>query len=53
MRMAPNTSNTNPITIRSAGKPTNSSIQELANIVKESGRNPAQRDTFFKILKKF
>ena len=38
---------------RAAGKPTNSSIQELANIVKESGRNPAQRDTFFKILKKF
>ena len=38
---------------RAAGKPTNSSIQELANIVKDSGRNPAQRDTFFKILKKF
>jgi len=38
---------------RAAGKPTNSSIQELANIVKESGKNPAQRDTFFKILKKF
>ena len=38
---------------RAAGKPTNSSLQELANIVKESGRNPAQRDTFFKILKKF
>ncbi len=38
---------------RAAGKPTNSSILELANIVKESGRTPAQRDTFFKILKKF
>ena len=38
---------------RAAGKPTNSSIQELANIVKESGRNPAQRDTFFNILKRF
>ncbi|KAG2478588.1 MAG: FO synthase subunit 2 (7,8-didemethyl-8-hydroxy-5-deazariboflavin synthase) [Nitrosopumilales archaeon] len=38
---------------RAAGKPTNSSILELANIVKESGRIPAQRDTFFKILKKF
>jgi len=38
---------------RAAGKPTNSSIIELANIVKESGRSPAQRDTFFKILKKF
>jgi len=38
---------------RAAGKPTNSSIQELANIAKESGRNPAQRDTFFNILKRF
>ncbi len=38
---------------RAAGKPTNSSIQELTNIAKESGRNPAQRDTFFNILKKF
>ena len=38
---------------RAAGKPTNSSVLELANIVKESGRQPAQRDTFFNIIKKF
>jgi aminodeoxyfutalosine synthase len=38
---------------RAAGKPTNSSVMELAAMVKEAGKNPAQRDTFFKILKKF
>jgi len=38
---------------RAAGKPTNSSIMELAAMVKEVGRVPAQRDTFFNILKKF
>ena len=38
---------------RAAGKPTNSSLVELATIVNETGRNPAQRDTFFNILKKF
>lgn len=38
---------------RAAGKPTNSSVQELANMVKEIGREPAQRNTHFKILKKF
>ena len=38
---------------RAAGKPTNSSVLELANMVKEVGRHPAQRDTFFNILKKF
>jgi aminodeoxyfutalosine synthase len=37
---------------RAAGKPTNSSILELAALVKEAGRQPAQRDTFFNILKK-
>jgi len=38
---------------RAAGKPTNSSIIELAKLVKEIGRIPAQRDTFFKTLKTF
>ena len=38
---------------RAAGKPTNSSVMELATMVKEAGRLPAQRDTFFNILKKF
>ena len=38
---------------RAAGKPTNSSVIELAEMTKEIGRIPAQRDTFFNILKKF
>ncbi|MDP2667689.1 MAG: aminofutalosine synthase MqnE, partial [Nitrosopumilaceae archaeon] len=38
---------------RAAGKPTTSSVLELANMVKEIGRSPAQRDTFFNILQKF
>ncbi len=38
---------------RAAGKGTNSSILELANTIKEIGREAAQRDTFFNILKKF
>jgi len=38
---------------RAAGKGANSSVQELANMVKEIGRQPAQRDTFFNILQKF
>ena len=38
---------------RAAGKPTDSSILELANMIKEVGKQSAQRDTFFKILKKF
>lgn len=38
---------------RAAGKPTNSSVVELATMVKEVGRRPAQRDTFFNILKEF
>src|SRR3972149_1179210 len=38
---------------RAAGKGTSSSILELANMAKEIGRQPAQRDTFFRILRKF
>lgn len=38
---------------KAAGKATNSSILELVNMVKEIGRQPAQRDTFFNILKNF
>ena len=38
---------------RAAGKPTTSSVNELATMVKEIGRTPAQRNTHFKILKQF
>jgi aminodeoxyfutalosine synthase len=38
---------------RAAGKPTESSVEELSTMVKEIRRQPAQRDTFFNILKKF
>jgi aminodeoxyfutalosine synthase len=38
---------------RAAGKPTNSSVIELANMVKDAGKIPVQRDTFYNILKKF
>lgn len=38
---------------RAAGKETNSSIVELTNMIKEIGRKPAQRDTFFNTLKTF
>jgi len=38
---------------KAAGKGTNSSIIELANMIKEIGREPTQRDTFFNILKTF
>ena len=38
---------------RAAGKPTASSVEELATMVKEIGRQPAQRDTFFNIVKRF
>ena len=38
---------------RAAGKGSNTSVLELANMAKEIGRQPAQRDTFFKILKRF
>ncbi|HJJ21662.1 MAG: CofH family radical SAM protein [Crenarchaeota archaeon] len=38
---------------RAAGKPTTSSIDELATMVKEIGRVPVQRNTHFGILKRF
>jgi len=38
---------------RAAGKSTNSSLTDLVNLVKEIKRKPAQRDTFFNILKLF
>ena len=38
---------------KAAGKPTNSSVKELATMVSSIGRAPAQRDTYFKVLKKF
>ena len=38
---------------RAAGKPTNSSLIELATLVKEIGRKPEQRDTHFNIIQKF
>jgi len=38
---------------KAAGKATSSSVDELATMVKEIGRSPAQRNTHFDILKKF
>ena len=38
---------------RAAGKATSSSVEELATMVKEIGRVPAQRNTHFGILNKF
>ena len=38
---------------RAAGKPTNSSLVELSNLVKEINRNPIQRNTFFDNLQYF
>ena len=38
---------------RAAGKPTDSSVSELAVLVKEIGRKPVQRDTFFNTIKEF
>ena len=38
---------------KAAGKATSSSVEELATMVKEIGRVPAQRNTHFDILKKF
>ena len=38
---------------RAAGKPTDSSVDELATLVKEINRTPAQRDTFFNKIKTF
>jgi aminodeoxyfutalosine synthase len=38
---------------KAAGKPTNSSVMELATMVKEINRQPVQRDTFFRTLRAF
>ena len=38
---------------RAAGKATNSSVLDLVQLVKEIKRKPAQRDTFFNIIKEF
>ncbi len=38
---------------KAAGKGTNSSILELANMIKEIGREAVQRDTFFNTIKTF
>ena len=38
---------------RAAGKSTNSSLLDLVQLVKEIKRKPAQRDTFFNIIKEF
>lgn len=38
---------------KAAGKPTASSIEELGIMVKEIGREPIQRDTFFNVINKF
>jgi aminodeoxyfutalosine synthase len=38
---------------RAAGKPTNSSVLELAEMVKEIGRQPVQRDTYFRTIQTF
>ncbi|MDX1441124.1 MAG: CofH family radical SAM protein [Nitrosopumilaceae archaeon] len=38
---------------RAAGKPTASSIRELEVMVKEIGRKPIQRDTFFNVVNRF
>ena len=38
---------------RAAGKPTASSVEELATMVKEISRKPAQRDTYFNIIRNF
>lgn len=38
---------------RAAGKPTDSSMVELADIARELGRKPAQRNTFFDVMRMF
>jgi len=38
---------------RAAGKTSGVSIQELVNLIKEIKREPAQRDTFFKVIEKY
>ena len=36
---------------KAAGKSSGTSLQELANMVREIKREPAQRDTFFNIIR--
>jgi aminodeoxyfutalosine synthase len=38
---------------KAAGKTTGTSTQELVNLINEVRREPAQRDTFFNIIRKF
>ncbi|HEX7031422.1 MAG TPA: aminofutalosine synthase MqnE, partial [Nitrososphaera sp.] len=38
---------------KAAGKETGTSIQELASLIREIKREPAQRDTFFNIIRRF
>ena len=38
---------------RAAGKSTGTSIQELVSMIREIKREPAQRDTYFNIIKRF
>jgi aminodeoxyfutalosine synthase len=38
---------------KAAGKSTGTSVQELVNLIKETKREAAQRDTFFNIIRKF
>ena len=38
---------------RAAGKPTHSSVDELATMIREIGRVPAQRNTHFGIIRRF
>jgi aminodeoxyfutalosine synthase len=38
---------------RAAGKNSGTSIEELAGLAREINRQPAQRDTFFNIIKKY
>ena len=38
---------------RAAGKPTNSSLLELATLVKEIDRVPVQRNTFYEKIQTF
>ena len=37
---------------KAAGKSSGTSLEELAGLVKEIGREPAQRDTFFNVIRK-
>jgi aminodeoxyfutalosine synthase len=38
---------------KAAGKGSGISIQELVNLIKEIKREPAQRDTYFNMIRKF